>query len=84
MIASLGILFLAGMVMARLCERARLPRIVGMLAAGIALGPCALNALSGEIMGISAALRQMALIVILARAGLALNVRDLRAVGRRC
>ena len=65
-----------------LCRRLRLPGIIGMLAAGMLLGPYALNLLDGQILDISPSLRQMALVVILLRAGLTLNLDDLKKVGR--
>ncbi len=61
-----------------------LPRIVGLLAAGILLGPCALNLIDDSVLSISSELRQIALIIILIRAGLSLNPADLKAVDRRC
>lgn len=65
-----------------LCRRLRLPDIIGMLAAGMLLGPYALNLLDGQVLDISPSLRQMALVVILLRAGLTLNLDDLKKVGR--
>ena len=82
MVTSLGLIFLAGLAAGALAARLGLPRLVGMLAAGIALGPYALNLLDGTLLSVSAALRQMALIVILLRAGLSLDPADLRRVGR--
>ena len=82
MLTSLGIIFICGLLGAAVFQRLRLPRIIGMLAAGIIVGPYALNILSPEILGISAELRKLALIIILIRAGLSLDVRELRRVGR--
>ena len=82
MIASLGYLFLVGLAMADICRHIRLPRIVGLLFTGIVLGPYVLDVLDPALLGLSSQLRQMALIIILLKAGLALNVRDLKAVGR--
>lgn len=82
MLASLAVVFLAGLLLAVACARIGLPRIVGMLAAGILVGPFVCNLLDQSLLDISAALREMALIVILIRAGLALDVADLRRVGR--
>lgn len=82
MLASLAVVFLAGLLLAVACARIGLPRIVGMLAAGILVGPFVCNLLDQSLLDISAALREMALIVILIRAGLALDVVDLRRVGR--
>ena len=82
MIASLALIFLAGIAAAAVCERLKLPRIIGMLAVGVAAGPYALNLLAPSILGVSAELRRIALIVILIKAGLSLNLADLKKVGR--
>lgn len=82
MLTSLAFIFLAGLLMAEICRRIHLPRIIGMLATGIILGPYALNLLDSSILSISADLRQMALIIILLKAGLSLNISDLKKVGR--
>lgn len=82
MLTSLALLFLTGLAAAEICKRVHLPRIIGMLIVGIGLGPYALGILDPSLLGISAQLRKMALIIILIKAGLALNVRDLKAVGR--
>lgn len=82
MLTSLAFIFLAGLATAALCQRLKLPRIIGMLATGVILGPHALNLLDPSILGISADLRQMALIIILIKAGLSLNLADLKKVGR--
>lgn len=82
MLTSLALIFLLGLAMAALCEQCRLPRIIGMLATGIILGPYALNLLDPSILSISADLRQLALVIILLKAGLSLNLGDLKQVGR--
>ena len=82
MLTSLSFVFLLGLSMAALCQRIKIPRIIGMLLTGILLGPCVLNWLSDSILGISSELRQMALIIILLKAGLSLNLADLKKVGR--
>ena len=82
MLTSLALIFLAGLAAAALCQWCRLPRIIGMLFTGILLGPYVLNLLDPSILAISAELRQMALIIILLKAGLSLNLSDLRKVGR--
>lgn len=82
MLISLSLILLAGLAMGALCQAIGLPRIIGMLAAGIFLGPCALNLLDPSILSVSADLRQMALIIILLKAGLSLNLEDLKKVGR--
>ena len=82
MLTSLAFIFLAGLGMAALCQKLKLPRIVGMLFTGILLGPSVLNGLDESILSISADLRKMALIIILIKAGLSLNLADLKKVGR--
>lgn len=82
MLTSLALIFLAGLAMAALCSLLRLPRIIGMLFTGILLGPYVLGLLDPSILSISADLRQMALIIILIKAGLSLDLGDLRRVGR--
>ncbi len=82
MLTSLALIFLVGLATASACQRLRLPRIVGMLVTGIVLGPYALDLLDASILGISAELRQMALVIILIKAGLSLNIADLKKVGR--
>ena len=82
MLTSLGFVFLVGLAAAALCERLGLPRIIGMLAAGILLGPHVGNLLDPSILLVSAELRQMALIIILIKAGLTLDLADLKRVGR--
>ena len=82
MLTSLALIFLVGLAMAAICQKVKLPRIIGMLLTGILLGPYVLNLLDGSILSVSADLRKMALVIILIKAGLSLNVRDLKAVGR--
>ncbi len=82
MLTSLALVFLVGLAMAALCQRCRLPRIIGMLVTGIVLGPYVLNWLDASILSISSELRQIALIIILIKAGLSLNLADLKKVGR--
>ena len=82
MLTSLSFVFLLGLAMAALCQKFKIPRIIGMLVTGILLGPCVLNWLSESILGISSELRQMALIIILLKAGLSPNLADLKKVGR--
>ena len=82
MLTSLALIFLVGLGMAALCQMLRLPRIIGMLITGVLLGPYVLNLLDPSILSISADLRQMALIIILLKAGLSLNLDDLKKVGR--
>ena len=82
MLTSLAFIFLVGLSMAAICQRLKLPRIIGMLITGIVLGPYVLDLLDPSILSISADLRQMALIIILLKAGLSLNLSDLKKVGR--
>ena len=82
MLTSLALVFLAGLAAAAVCSAIKLPRIIGMLLVGIVLGPHILNVLDDSILSISSELRQMALIIILLKAGLSLDLSDLRQVGR--
>lgn len=82
MLTSLAFIFLIGLAMAGICRKLKLPRIIGMLITGIALGPHVLDLLDTSVLSISAELRQMALIIILIKAGLSLNLSDLKTVGR--
>lgn len=82
MLTSLALVFLLGLAAAALCSRIGLPRIIGMLLTGILIGPYVLNWLDDSILSISSELRQMALIIILIKAGLSLNLSDLKKVGR--
>ena len=82
MLTSLSFIFLAGLAMAAICARMKLLRIIGMLLTGIVLGPYVLDLLDPSILSISSELRQMALIIILVKAGLSLNLADLKKVGR--
>ena len=82
MLTSLAFIFLIGLAMAGICNRLNLPRIIGMLITGILLGPCVLNMLDPSILSVSADLRKMALVIILLKAGLSLQLSDLKRVGR--
>lgn len=82
MLTSLALVFLLGLAAAALCNRIGLPRIIGMLLAGILIGPYVLNWLDDSILSISSELRQMALVIILLKAGLSLDLSDLKRVGR--
>ncbi len=82
MLLSFALIFLCGLTFAAILEKLRLPRLLGMLAAGMLLGPYALNWIDGSVLGISAQVRQIALVVIMLRAGLSLNINDLKKVGR--
>ena len=82
MLTSLSLVFLVGLSAAAICEKIHLPRIIGMIVTGILLGPYVLDLLDPSILGISAELRKSALIIILIKAGLSLNLSDLKKVGR--
>lgn len=82
MLTSLSLIFLVGLSMGAICQRLKLPRIIGMLITGIILGPYVLNFLDPSILSISAELRKMALIIILLKAGLSLDLKDLKKAGR--
>ena len=82
MLTSLAFIFLVGLSLAAICQILKLPRIIGMLITGILLGPYVLNVLDPSILSISSELRQIALIIILLKAGLSLNLADLKKVGR--
>ena len=82
MLTSLALIFLVGLAMAAVCQQLKLPRIIGMLLTGIVLGPYVLNWLDPSILAISSELRKMALLIILLKAGLSLNIEDLKKVGR--
>ena len=81
MLTSLAFIFLAGLLMAAVCKRLKLPGIIGMLITGIVLGPYVLDLLDPSILSVSSDLRQMALIIILLKAGLSLDLSDLKRVG---
>lgn len=82
MLTSLGLIFIFGLIFASLMQKLKLPRLIGMLLTGILLGPYVLNWLDDSILSISSSLRQLALVIILLKAGLSLNIDDLKKVGR--
>lgn len=82
MLRSLALIFLVGLLMGSIFNKLKLPSLLGMIITGMILSPYALNLLDPSIMDISADLRQVALVVILTRAGLSLNIEDLKKVGR--
>lgn len=82
MLLSFSIILLAGMLAAAVCQKLKLPGIIGMLLTGILVGPFVWNLLDASVLDISSQLRQMALIIILLKAGLSLNLADLKKVGR--
>lgn len=82
MLTSLALIFLVGLSLAAICQKIKLPRIIGMLLTGILLGPYVLDMLDSSILAVSAELRQLALVIILIKAGLSLDIHGLKQVGR--
>ena len=82
MLASLSLIFLVGLAMGAICQKLKMPRIIGMLVTGIVLGPYVLDFLDPSILSISSELRKLALIIILLKAGLSLDLKDLKKAGR--
>ncbi|MCM1328638.1 MAG: cation:proton antiporter [Ruminococcus sp.] len=82
MLISISLILFSGLLFGTLCKKARFPALFGMIIAGIIIGPHGLNLLEVSILGISSEIRRIALIIILIRAGLKLNIGDLKKVGR--
>lgn len=82
MLASLSLIFLVGLAMGAICQKLKMPRIIGMLVTGIVLGPYVLDFLDPSILSISSELRKLALIIILLKAGLSLDLKDLKKARR--
>jgi NhaP-type Na+/H+ or K+/H+ antiporter len=82
MLTSLAYIFLLALLLGYIFNKLRLPALLGMLITGIVLGPYALNLIDTSLLSISTELRQTALVIILLRAGLALDINDLKKVGR--
>ena len=82
MLQSIALMLLLGMALGWLCKKIHLPGLVGMIATGMILGPYGLGWLDSSILDISSQLRRIALIIILMRAGLSLNLEDLKKAGR--
>lgn len=82
MLASLSLIFLVGLAIGAICQKLKMPRIIGMLVTGIVLGPYVLDFLDPSILSISSELRKLALIIILLKAGLSLDLKDLKKAGR--
>ncbi len=82
MLLSIALILMIGMAMGWICQKIKLPALLGMLATGIVLGPYVLDLLDESILGISAELRKIALIIILTRAGLGLDITSLKKMGR--
>lgn len=77
-LTSLAVICLCALLLGSVCSKLRLPPLLGMLIVGVVLGPYVLDLIAPSILGISADLRKMALVIILMRAGLNLNLRDLK------
>lgn len=82
MLTSIALILLFGLLLGSIFSRLKLPSLLGMIIVGIILGPYAFNLIDSSILNISADLRQIALVIILTRAGLSLNIADLKKVGR--
>ena len=82
MLLSLALILLLGMTMGWICKRIKLPSLIGMLATGIVLGPYVLNLIDPTILNVSAEIRKIALVIILTRAGLGLDISGLKKLGR--
>lgn len=82
MLLSIALILMIGMFMGWVCQKVKLPSLLGMLVTGIILGPYVLNLLDASILNISAELRKIALIIILTRAGLGLDLSGLKKIGR--
>ena len=82
MLLSISLILIVGMSMGWICRKCRLPSLLGMLITGMVLGPYLLNLLDENILGISAELRKIALVIILTRAGLGLDLSGLKKLGR--
>lgn len=82
MLMSIAFMLLLGMFLGWICKKARFPSLFGMIITGIILGPHVLNLIDSSILDISSQLRRIALIIILIRAGLSLDINDLKKVGR--
>ena len=81
-LTSLALILLSSVILGSIFRAIKLPPLLGMLLVGIILGPHLLNLIAGPIIEVSSSLREIALIVILTRAGLSLNIKDLKIVGR--
>ncbi len=82
MLYSIGLILIVGMTFGWLCKKIKLPALIGMLATGIILGPYLLGVIDDSILNISTELRKIALVIILTRAGLSLDISGLKKIGR--
>lgn len=82
MLVSFGLIIIFGLIFGFFCKKLKIPALIGMLFTGIILGPYVLNLIDSKTLNISAELRQIALIVILIKAGLSLDISDLKRIGK--
>ena len=82
MLTSIAIILLLGLLAGWIFKKIKLPSLLGMILVGVAISPYAFNLIDGKLLSISSELRQLALVIILTRAGLSLNITDLKKVGR--
>ena len=82
MLVSFGLIIIFGLIFGFFCKKLRIPALIGMLFTGIILGPNVLNLIDSKTLNISSELRQIALIVILIKAGLSLDISDLKRIGK--
>ena len=82
MLLSIALILLVGMTLGWICKKCKLPSLLGMLATGILLGPYVLNLIDGSILSVSSEIRKIALIIILTRAGLSLDISGIKKIGR--
>lgn len=82
MFLSIALILILGMTLGWLCQKCKLPSLLGMLATGIVLGPYVLDWMDPAILSVSPDLRKIALIIILTRAGLSLDLSGLKKIGR--
>lgn len=82
MLVSIGLIFIVGLLLGSLFRKIKLPSLIGYLITGIILGPFVLNIIDDSILLIGPDLRQIALVIILTRAGLSLDLNDLKKIGR--
>ncbi|MBS4889144.1 MAG: cation:proton antiporter [Anaerococcus vaginalis] len=82
MLVSFGLIIIFGLIFGFFCKKSKIPALIGMLFTGIILGPNVLNLIDSKTLNISSELRQIALIVILIKAGLSLDISDLKRIGK--
>lgn len=82
MLLSIALILLLGMLLGALCQKVKLPALLGMLLTGVILGPYVCNLIDSSILDVSAQIRKIALVIILTRAGLGLDISGLKKIGR--